>query len=139
MKQNEDQNGYKESSYRFINFGIYCLAALVNSLPAQTFSSINSLVSDRFQYDQILVTLNTLFFPILHPLFAFPVNWILDKFGMRIGCTIGAVLVVAGVWMRTFLKVGDIFWCLCGSALAAIGNIFVLNSPSILANSWFKP
>ena len=23
--------------------------------------------------------------------------------------------------------------------LAAVGNIFILNSPSILANNWFKP
>lgn len=35
---------YRETPYRFINFAIYVLAALVNSLPAQTFSSINTLV-----------------------------------------------------------------------------------------------
>lgn len=85
------------------------------------------------------MTLNVLFFPIFHPIFAFPANWILDKFGMKLGCGIGGVLLIAGVWMRTFIEYQNIFWCLTGSVLAAIGNIFVLNSPSILANNWFKP
>ena len=86
-----------------MNFGIYMLAALVNSLPTQTFSSINTLVSENYDYDPILVTLNVLFFPIFHPIFAFPANWILDKLGMKIGCSIGGVLVIAGVWLRTLL------------------------------------
>jgi FLVCR family feline leukemia virus subgroup C receptor-related protein len=110
----------------------------VNSLPTQTFSSINSLVTAKFNYNQVLLTLNTLFFPIFHPIFAFPANWILDKYGMKIGCVIGGVLVVAGVWLRTFLQENSILLCLIGSALAAVGNIFILNSSSILANNWFK-
>ena len=82
---------------------IYTLAALVNSLPAQTFSSINSKMSDNYHIDPVLVTLNVLFFPIFHPIFAFPANWILDRFGMKIGCCIGGSLVIAGVWMRTLI------------------------------------
>ena len=78
-------------------------AALVNSLPTQTFASINKLVADNFSYDPILVTLNILIFPVLHPVCTFPVNWILDKFGMKIGCCIGGSLLVAGVWMRTLI------------------------------------
>ena len=58
---------------------------------------------------------------------------------MKIGCCIGGVLLVAGVWMRTLLEYQNIFWCLFGSILASIGNVFILNSPSILATNWFKP
>lgn len=43
-------------------------------------------------------------FTILHPIGAFPTNWILDKYGSRIGCIIGAVFVISGVWMRTLME-----------------------------------
>jgi hypothetical protein len=76
----------------------------VNSLPTQTFASINKLVSDNYNYDSILVTLNILVFPVLHPIFAVPANWILDKYDMKIGCCIGGILLVTGVWMRTLLE-----------------------------------
>jgi MFS family permease len=75
----------------------------------------------------------------LHPICAVPTNWILDKFGMRIGCTIGSALVILGVWLRVFIYVNNSAFVLIGSILTAIGNVFILNSPSILANNWFKP
>lgn len=86
-----------------MNFTIYMVAALVNSLPTQTFASINSIVSKNFHYDPIVVTLNVLFFPVFHPIFAFPCNWILDRFGMKIGCSVGGAILLAGVWMRTLI------------------------------------
>jgi hypothetical protein len=30
-------------------------------------------------------------------------------------------------------------WCIIGSVLAAIGNIFILNTPMKIAANWFKP
>lgn len=129
---------YQLSSYRYINLVIYLLVALVNSLPAQTFSSMNSLVENVFKISPFYVTLNTLIFPIMHPLAAFPSGWILDKLGMKIGCCIGGCAVIIGVWLRTLLMVGDPFYCLLGSLLAAFGNVFVLNSSSLMAVNWFQ-
>lgn len=102
----ESSTTYKESRYRWVNFAVYMLAAIVNSLPTQTFSSINTIVSNNFKYDPVLVTLNVLFFPIFHPIFAFPANWILDKFGMKLGCIIGGVMLIAGAWLRTLIVEG---------------------------------
>jgi MFS family permease len=67
-----------------------------------------------------------------------PCNYILDKFGTRIGCTIGGILVIAGSWARIFMKVDDPFWAIVGSVLCALGNIFVLSSPSSFAIKWFS-
>ena len=58
---------------------------------------------------------------------------------MRIGCAIGGVILIGGVWLRTLLDVGQPVYCIIGSALAAFGNIFILNSPSKLASQWFRP
>lgn len=134
-----DEGKYSEVRYRWVVFTVYIMGALVNSLPTQTFSSINSLVEEKFKYSATVVTLNTLIFPVTHPIFAFPANWILDKFGMAQGCFGGGILLIIGVWLRTLIEVEQPTFCLLGSILAAIGNIFILNSPSLLATNWFKP
>ena len=128
---------YETSIYRYFNLFIYIFASLGNSLPPQAFSSINSLVEEKFHYRPVIVTLNTLFFPLLHPIMAFPANWILDKYGMKFGCTLGGVILIIGVWLRSLIEYEKPEWCLLGSILAAIGNVFLLNSSSILANNWF--
>lgn len=46
--------------------------------------------------------------------------------------------MVGGAWLRTFLSEGDPYICLLGSMTAAIGNIFILNTGSKLAFSWFR-
>jgi fucose permease len=97
---------YREVPYRILNLVVYLLAALVNSLPVHTFSSINSSVETAFEYPKELVTANALIFTILHPIGAFPANWILDKYGSRIGCILGSVFVIAGVWIRTLMQKG---------------------------------
>ena len=73
----------------------------------------------------------------MHPIAAFPSGWIIDKFGMKIGCIIGGIMVVIGVWMRYFLDVKAPYVCLTGSLIAAFGNVFVLNSSSLMALNWF--
>lgn len=78
-----------------------------------------------------------LFGPIMHPFMATPCNWMLDKFGVRIGCTFGGVLLCLGAWARTFLQVGNPFWPIVGAILAAMGNVFVLSSPTAFALKWF--
>jgi drug/metabolite transporter (DMT)-like permease len=82
--------------------------------------------------------MNALMFTIAHPLFAFPCNWLINKKGMRVSFIAGAIFTVAGVWMRLLLQEGNSVFCLIGSAFAAIGNIFILNTPSKLALNWFK-
>jgi hypothetical protein len=57
---------------------------------------------------------------------------------MRISFIFGAVFTVGGVWLRLLIQEENAIFCLIGSALAAIGNIFVLNTPSKLAIHWFK-
>ena len=138
LSETLDEGTYQEVGYRWVVLAVYIVGALVNSLPTQTFSSINSLVEEKFNLSATVVTLNTLVFPVSHPIIAFPANWILDKFGMAKGCFGGGILVIVGVWLRTFIDV-DPTYCLLGSILAAIGNIFILNSPSLLATNWFKP
>lgn len=57
---------------------------------------------------------------------------------MRPCFIIAAILVCSGVWLRLLLEVDQSVFCLLGSALAALGNIVVLNTPSKVALNWFR-
>jgi len=57
---------------------------------------------------------------------------------MRFSFIGGGILVIGGVWLRLLLDVENPLFCLLGSALAAIGNIFILNTPSKIAQNWFS-
>jgi MFS transporter, FLVCR family, feline leukemia virus subgroup C receptor-related protein len=82
----------------------YLVAALVNSIPVHTFSSINVAVESIFRISPLEVTMNALLFTIAHPLFAFPCNWLINKKGMRVSFMIGAVFTVGGVWLRLLIE-----------------------------------
>lgn len=129
---------YREEPYRFVIVIVYFAAAFVNSLPVHTFSSINVVVEEKFDITDTEVTLNALLFTISHPLFSVPCNWVINKYGMRVSFMVGTAFVVAGVWLRLLLEVRQSIFCLLGSGLASIGNIFVLNTPSKVALNWFR-
>lgn len=57
---------------------------------------------------------------------------------MRISFIVGGAFLISGVWLRLLLDKGNSIFCLLGSTLAAIGNIFILNTPSKMALNWFK-
>lgn len=97
---------YPQDPYRFVIIAVYIAAALVNSLPVHTFSSINVTIEKTFQISSTEVTLNALLFTIAHPLFAVPCNWLINKKGMHFSFVIGAVLTIAGVWLRLLLSEG---------------------------------
>jgi MFS family permease len=129
---------FKEEGYRWVVLSAYLLAALVNSLPVHTFSSINVLIEGKFRISDTEVTLNALLFTIAHPLFAFPCNYLISQHGMRLSFILGAAFLVLGVWLRLLLEEEQSLYCLLGSALAAVGNIFILNTPSKVALNWFR-
>ena len=133
----EESQTPKETKYRFAILTVYLVTALVNSLPNNTFSGMNSVVEALFNISAVEVTLNTLLFPIVHVILAYPCNWIINRYGIRISYFIGGGLVVGGAWLRTFLAEGNPYICLLGSLTAATGSIFILNTAMKLIFNWF--
>lgn len=64
-------------------------------MPTHTFTPINSIVGRIFDVNKLLIGMNTLIFPISHPILAFLANWILDKFGLRVGVSISSFSVTS--------------------------------------------
>ena len=85
---------------RFMNLGIFIMLCLINSLPTHTFTTINSIISDIYGIDKVVVAINTLLFPISHPIMAFLANWILDKYGLKLGVLL---LLFSAPWGQSYL------------------------------------
>lgn len=83
------------SDVRWVNLVVFLLASIVNCIPTHTFTPINSTVTSVYSVNKTLVGLNTLLFPISHPLLAFLANWVLDRFGLRVGVTIFSINRIA--------------------------------------------
>ena len=84
------------------------------------------------------MTLNFLFFPISHCIFAMPVNWALTKRGIRFSYIIASIAMIAGVWLRTTLTESDPYVCLLGSLLCGGSGLILLSSGSKVTLNWFK-
>ena len=84
------------------------------------------------------MTLNFLFFPISHCIFAVPVNWSLTKLGIRFSYIVAAIMMVVGVWLRTTLTSENPYVCLLGSLLSGGSGLILLSSGSKVTLNWFK-
>lgn len=84
------------------------------------------------------MTLNFLFFPISHCIFAVPVNWSLTKLGIRFSYIVAAITMIVGVWLRTTLTSENPYVCLLGSLLSGGSGLILLSSGSKVTLNWFK-
>lgn len=68
----------------------------------------------------------------------FPSTYVLDKYGMRTGLTIGMVTTCVGLWLR--IMINKSFWFpVMGQTLMAVAQPFVYNVPAKLSGNWFPP
>jgi hypothetical protein len=94
---------------------------------------------------QLEVDMCALVFMFVHPFMTFPVNYILNRWGLKLGVTwlltqisINCVLVIIGLAIRCFVKL-SFSSVVVGNTIVAVGNVFVLNAPSQFATAWFRP
>jgi len=75
-------------SYRYINWLLFFLAALVNSVPTQLFVGVSPIAKRVFDITEFEVNLVGLFYPFSYILLLIPANYIIDKMGLKLGTLI---------------------------------------------------
>jgi len=78
---------------------------------------------------------------------SFLANYILDKYGPRLGVffiakknkvSIGICLTVVGTWIRCLIP--ESYWfVLLGQSFCSLGQPFILNAPAKVAANWYAP
>jgi fucose permease len=74
----------KPDPYRYINWALYVLAALINSIPTQAFSGVSPIITDVYAINEFEANLTSLIYPISYIFILLPANYIIDKKGLKL-------------------------------------------------------
>lgn len=66
----------------------------------------------------------------------FASNWVIDVKGIRIGLIAGCLFTTLGTGIRCLVN-HSFVWLIIGQFLCAIGQPFILNTPTKIATRWF--
>ena len=92
-------------SYRYINWTLFFLAALANSVPTQAFSGISPIIKDVYDVSEFSANFQSLIYPISYIYMLLPANYIIDKKGLKIGTLICKFKAIQArfAWSLVFL------------------------------------
>lgn len=65
------------------------MAGAINAFPINAFTAIAPIMKRVYEVDEIYVNLNGLIYSIMYIFMVFPVNYILETYGLKIGTLIG--------------------------------------------------
>jgi fucose permease len=90
-------------------------------------------------YDISATTVNTisLVYMGVYLIMNFPSNYIIDKYGCRVGVVLGIVLTAIGMIIKCFINYSFTI-CVFGQMIAAIGQPFLTNAPAKVSALWFS-
>lgn len=131
------ETNFKVYGYRWVMLAIYMFIVAINQLLWITFAPITSAATVYFQVSDLQIGILSMSFMIVFIVVSIPASWIIDKYGIRVGVGIGAVLT--GIFGLLRGLVGDSYSLLVWTQIGiAIGQPFLLNAITKLAARWFS-
>ena len=131
-----EQTNFKMYGYRWIMLSAYMFITAVNQLLWITFAPITGDATKYYSVSDLQIGILSMCFMIVYIIVSIPASWVIDKYGIRIGVGIGAVLT--GLFGLLRGMVGrDYNLLLLSQVGIAIGQPFLLNAITKLAARWF--
>lgn len=127
---------FKVYPYRWVVLGVFMLIIAANQLLWITFAPITAEAVRFFGVSDLQIGILSMCFMIVFIVFSIPASWIIDKYGIRIGVGIGALLTGLFGLMRGLIS-EDYNSILMSQIGIAIGQPFLLNAITKLAARWF--
>lgn len=122
--------------YRWVMLAVFMLITTVNQLLWISFAAITSASVDYYGVSNLDIGMLSMCFMIVFIIVSVPASWIIDKYGIKIGVGIGALLT--GVFGMGRALVGDNYsWVLIMQIGIAVGQPFLLNSITKISARWF--
>jgi cyanate permease len=131
-----EEINFKVYPYRWVVLGVFMLIIATNQLLWITFAPITVDACAFFGVSDLQIGLLSMCFMIVFILFSIPASWIIDKYGIRIGVGIGALLTGLFGLMRGLVP-ADYNFVLISQIGIAIGQPFLLNAITKVASRWF--
>ena len=126
----------KVYKYRWVVLSVFMLIVAANQLLWITFAPITNDVAKLLNVSDLEIGLLSMCFMVVFIVFSIPASWIIDKYGIRVGIGIGALLTGLFGLMRG-LVTEDYTSILLSQIGIAIGQPFLLNAITKLAARWF--
>jgi len=130
------QSTFKLYRYRWIMLAVFMVIAAVNQLLWITFAPITSDATQYYGVSDLYIGILSMCFMIVYILVSIPASWVIDKYGIRIGVGIGAILTGIFGLLRGLVTT-DYNLLLLSQIGIAVGQPFILNSITKLAARWF--
>ena len=127
---------FKVYPYRWVVLGVFMLIIAANQLLWITFAPITNDVTKFLNVSDLQVGILSMCFMIVFIVVSIPASWIIDKYGIRVGVGIGALLTGLFGLMRGLVP-SDYNSILMSQIGIAIGQPFLLNSITKVASKWF--
>lgn len=126
------------TKYRWVVMLAFMAVIAINQLLWITYAPVTSDAALFYGVDTLSIGLLSMSFMIVFILVSIPASWIIDRFGIKVGVGIGAILT--GVFgMARGLVGGNYQLALLAQIILAIGQPFILNAITSVAARWFPP
>ena len=131
-----EKSDFKIYGYRWVMLAVYMFIVAMNQLLWITFAPITSEAVHYYGVSELWIGILSMSFMVVFIVFSIPASWIIDKYGIRIGVGIGALLT--GIFGLTRGFASTNFNLLLVSQIGiAIGQPFLLNAITKLSARWF--
>lgn len=131
-----EEKSIKVYNYRWVVLAVFMLIIAANQLLWITFAPITADAAKFFGVSDLQIGLLSMCFMIVFIVFSIPASWIIDKYGIRVGVGIGALLTGLFGLMRGLVPL-DFNFVLISQIGIAIGQPFLLNAITKVASRWF--
>ena len=133
----EAQENYAPSKYRFVILLLYFLGTNINVMMWYVFVPLQTTLSKVYKHELTVINLCTVVISnITYILFNFLANYIIDRFGLRVGFITGSLINSAGLWIRCLCKY-NFYWIFAGQFIAGIAQPYFFSTPQKFSNVWF--
>ncbi len=130
------QSEFKVYRVRWLMLTVYMLIIAANQLLWITFAPVTGDAAKYYGVSDLKIGLLSMCFMVVFILFSIPASWIIDKYGIRIGVGIGALLTGVFGLLRGFTGTNYNLLLLAQTGIA-VGQPFILNAITKMAARWF--
>jgi cyanate permease len=130
------ENKIRVYPYRWVVLGVFMLIVAANQLLWITFAPITSDAAKFLNVSDLEIGILSMCFMLVFIVFSLPASWIIDKYGIRVGVGIGALLTGLFGLMRGLVTT-DYNSVLFSQIGIAVGQPFLLNAITKLTARWF--
>ncbi len=130
------ENKFKIYRYRWVVLAVFALINAVIQLNWITFAPITVDAIALYQVSAFWIVLLSMSFMVVYIFVSVPASYIIDRYGLRIGVGIGAILTGIFGYLRGYYATDYTMVCISQFALAA-AQPFIMNAMTKVAAEWF--